>query len=501
MWWQTRQAGTSGAEVGKDEAPPSEAMCTAAKAEAEENFSSRALREKERDRGRETADVHGGEEHEEVKSSEAGLEDSTFSLEKKKKKKKNRDGDHSMHKADNGGTISSAANAPIAPPQRANDVDDSDESGDESTLCTSFEDDGDTDSEARYSGVDEGRSANGEGTRKEDETNADTDTVVMESNVHKSRAAAALGFSGTLMRAKRSGGSSNKYGPLVVEFADKNAGWIELAKKGTITAVCCVGNEVQVWTRSNDKHVVYAATADEARDWMLRLSSPPPPNGTVLRNVVAWPDVRHPDDFGLGDIVMFRISQTIAGLQRALTGSPWDHTGIVVPSSWGMTFPCGYTSEEEPWMLVEATPDGVISCPLGRRIEQYRQDAGARACVRQLRHAKDGSRLGPGNATSDLAHLVTACLGAPYSYAKVVNVPSTPFEYVREHEEVESASGYFCSELCARALMCMRVLDGTKHHHPNAYWPKSFVVGQEVDRQLDSNYTLSPELPVDLTHF
>lgn len=316
--------------------------------------------------------------------------------------------------------------------------------------------------------------------------------IIHTAPVYRNRTAFTFGMSIANLQAKRSRYS----GKLELGTTSGNGDWKVLFPADDLSAVCCVDDELQIWTRSKGKITYLTNSIKDARAWVQQMTVLP--SCTLLKNVRAWPDERRMDDFGLGDIIMFRINQPIAGLQRAFTSSPWDHTGIVVPSAWGMSYPCGLSPDEEPWMLLEATPDGVISCPLAARINQYRKDAGARACVRQLRYAKNWDRPMMRHIQGNLHHFVTSCLGAPYSYSKVMRIPSKPYEYIRAEEEVESEQGYFCSELCVRALVSMGVFDKTKYVHPNSYWPKSFVYGQEVDRHMDDRFIFTPELAIDL---
>ena len=55
-----------------------------------------------------------------------------------------------------------------------------------------------------------------------------------------------------------------------------------------------------------------------------------------------------------GDIILFQSKNPLSGLQRHLTGSEWDHIGMVVP----------YPTHPQTLALLEVTGDGVTVLPL-----------------------------------------------------------------------------------------------------------------------------------------
>ena len=62
-----------------------------------------------------------------------------------------------------------------------------------------------------------------------------------------------------------------------------------------------------------------------------------------------------------GDIILFKCVNSLSSLQRTITGSEWDHVGLVVPTS----------VKRDNLGILESTKDGVTILNLERRIAAY----------------------------------------------------------------------------------------------------------------------------------
>jgi hypothetical protein len=254
-----------------------------------------------------------------------------------------------------------------------------------------------------------------------------------------------------------------------------------------------LGPELRLQAADGRRLVLYAKSELDAEAWRDKIVDFVP--APIVTNL-------HPErsnaKFGVGDIILFRIETFGAGAQRVFTNSEFDHTGVVVPITFGVSFSFGNT-KEEGWALLEATPQGVITCPLAARLSQYHADSRARMAVRHLVKKESGRSIAPkAENIEDLRHLVVCSAGAPYSYRKMLKTPVENFTYDRAAQEIESTEGYFCSQLCAIALSSLGAMNSSKMYHPNSYWPKSFMSGQDVDEHLDDDFLLMPELEIDV---
>ncbi len=287
----------------------------------------------------------------------------------------------------------------------------------------------------------------------------------------------------------------------VLEQLGDGGQWTRVVVMGELSAATRCENALRLWRHSNDVVTLFAQTRAAADAWRSAIVAhaqawaPPRPAGLALRPIILSNvhPLRDNRAFGTGDVLLFKIPRFSANVQRFFTNSEWDHTGVVVPIEWGVSFQFGDFAAER-WALLEATPEGVISCPLAARVRQYLAETGARACVRHL----DGPLARDG--VDNLHHLFTCATGRPYSYRKMVQSGESgqALPYDRAEQETESEQGYFCSYLCALALLSLNVIHTDKGWASNAYWPVSFTVGDAIDRHLRPAFVLSPPLEVDV---
>jgi hypothetical protein len=298
-----------------------------------------------------------------------------------------------------------------------------------------------------------------------------------------------------------SGGLRHRLRCGVLEQLGDSGQWTRLVVMGELSAATRCENALRLWRHSHDVVTLYAQTRAEAEAWRSAIVAhavawaPARPAGLALRPIILsnLHPLRDNAVFGFGDVLLFKIPRFSANVQRFLTNSEWDHVGVVVPIEWGVSFQFGDFAAER-WALLEATPEGVISCPLAARVRQYLAETGARACVRHLDGPLDR------DGVDNLRHLVTCATGRPYSYRKMVQTGESghALPYNRAEHEKESEQGYFCSYLCALALLSLNVIDTGRSWPSNAYWPVSFTYGDAIDRHLRPAFALSPPLEVDV---
>ena len=322
---------------------------------------------------------------------------------------------------------------------------------------------------------------------------ASADRAAFEGAPLWTRSPAMLVFSAGGLRHRLRGG--------VLEQLGDGGQWARVVVMGELSAATRCENALRLWRQSNDVVTLFAQTRAAAEAWRSAIVAhaqawaPPRPAGLALRPIILSNvhPVRDNSAFGAGDVLLFKIPRFSANVQRFFTNSEWDHTGVVVPIEWGVSFQFGDFAAER-WALLEATPEGVISCPLAARVRQYLAETGARACVRHL----DGPLARDG--VDNLRHLFTCAAGRPYSYRKMVQTGESgqALPYDRAEQERESEQGYFCSYLCALALLSLNVIHTDKGWASNAYWPVSFTFGDAIDRHLRPAFALSPPLEVDV---
>ena len=99
-----------------------------------------------------------------------------------------------------------------------------------------------------------------------------------------------------------------------------------------------------------------------------------------------------------GDIVLFKSSNAVSAAQRGLTGSEWDHVGMVIKQSY-----------MHPLELLEATGEGVVVTSLVPRLRGYGMGFAKYMAVRRL----DVQRTW--EMQHKLSNFVRSTEGKPYS--------------------------------------------------------------------------------------
>lgn len=176
-----------------------------------------------------------------------------------------------------------------------------------------------------------------------------------------------------------------------------------------------------------------------------------------------------------GDVVLFRTTGVLQGLQRTFTGSRYDHVGIIIRIPWGSTKPSALH-------LLESTSDGVRTYQLHRRMRAWHL-SNAVVVVRQLKHVTRTNSF-----LSTLDAFVSDVDGLPYglSLGKLLR-----------REPGASKDNFFCSELVATAYMRVGLID-SETHSATAFFPSDFNQERSATLlHLRDGAELGPELLVD----
>ncbi len=171
-----------------------------------------------------------------------------------------------------------------------------------------------------------------------------------------------------------------------------------------------------------------------------------------------------------GDVVLFKSSNTMSGLQRVATRSEWDHCGVVVEL------------RRHRLHLLESTGDGVGCYPLAGRIRAYAIEFAQYMTIRRLR--------GPRRRKfrTALREFTASVNGAKYSLGIKKLLTKQTFE-------ASKGSGFFCSELVAACWQESGVMHGDKA--PNSYWPTDFSEGGKAEAALKDGYRLEGAVLID----
>ena len=176
-----------------------------------------------------------------------------------------------------------------------------------------------------------------------------------------------------------------------------------------------------------------------------------------------------------GDVVLFRTTGVLQGLQRTFTGSRYDHVGIIIRIPWSSTKP-------STLHLLESTSDGVRTYQLHRRMRAWHL-SNAVVVVRQLKHVTRTNSF-----LSTLDAFVSDVDGLPYglSLGKLLR-----------REPGASKDNFFCSELVATAYMRVGLID-SETHSATAFFPSDFNQERSATLlHLRDGAELGPELLVD----
>lgn len=205
-----------------------------------------------------------------------------------------------------------------------------------------------------------------------------------------------------------------------------------------------------------------------------------------------------------GDLVLFRSRETISAVQRAVTGSDWDHVAVVVQSK----------ATPALKLLLEATSDGVSVLPVAARVSGY--DA-CRVAVRRLRAPDD-----PGKRLELMADFADAVRGQHYGFTLAALLdgvayrlnptwcvpPPPPDKPPNKRELFGCACAFvspregdspappkhFCSELVALVLQRVGVIRDDVQ--ADCFWPGSFAAGR-LENFLADGFSYGSEIDVD----
>jgi hypothetical protein len=194
---------------------------------------------------------------------------------------------------------------------------------------------------------------------------------------------------------------------------------------------------------------------------------------------------------GPGDILLFATNSRAAALQRASTGSAFDHIALICPPPTRQAFL--QERNVSLWMM-EVTGDGVGCYPLFGRLEAYLWTGlASRIVARRLMVGKERRRLSTEQCDL-LRAFAQRTAGRPYALTvrkllSGVVRPGPEAELVHAHTERVS---YFCSELVAAAWMEAGVM--LPDRPASWFWPRHFLVGGEAEACMREGYQL--EAPV-----
>lgn len=176
-----------------------------------------------------------------------------------------------------------------------------------------------------------------------------------------------------------------------------------------------------------------------------------------------------------GDIVLFRTTGVLQGLQRTFTGSKYDHVGVVIRIPWSSV-------KASSLHLLEATSDGVRTYNLSRRLRAWFL-SNATIAVRQLKNVKRTNTF-----LSALDAFVSDVDGLPYG----LNLGK-----LLRREPGQSKDSFFCSELVATAYMRVGLIDEATCS-ASSFYPSSFnQANSATELNLQQGAELGPELLVD----
>jgi len=176
-----------------------------------------------------------------------------------------------------------------------------------------------------------------------------------------------------------------------------------------------------------------------------------------------------------GDVVLFKTIGTLQSLQRAVTGSRYDHVGLVIRIPWSSNKPSALH-------VLESTSDGVHTYQLARRLRAWHL-ASAVVVVRQLKNVRRTDSF-----LTALDSFVSDVDGLPYAIT---------LGKLLRREPGASTENFFCSELVAAAYMRVGLLDGERQS-ATAFYPSDFNEHNSARLlKLQHGAALGPELRVD----
>lgn len=198
-----------------------------------------------------------------------------------------------------------------------------------------------------------------------------------------------------------------------------------------------------------------------------------------------------------GDLILFRSSNSLSGLQRMATGSEWDHVGLVV-------------RYRRCLQLLESTVEGVTLNPLAARIQAY-----AHYQVAQYMVLRKYSGPRTAHQLEALVKFCEASVGTPYGFnftkllsglrlsmkqlpvtsvadekkegsddqtvfAQLQSKPQSHSKLPPSSSATAKAKSFFCSELVAAALIIVGLIPDSLN--PSSFWPGSFSIKKDLDK-------------------
>ena len=185
-----------------------------------------------------------------------------------------------------------------------------------------------------------------------------------------------------------------------------------------------------------------------------------------------------------GDLVLFRSRNSASKLQRGLTGSEWDHVGLIVYPP----VPEGSTGQPSSNMhLLEATGDGVTILPISSRLRAYHFYRCCRTVALRRLSCADGAAL-------DLAQLNQFLLLARKKrYA--FNLGDLLGGLREGAKKEDDSKTFFCSSLVAAALRAAAVIPS--HCNDRSFWPGSFAADSHIDDVVCAGFSYAPPILIE----
>jgi len=201
-----------------------------------------------------------------------------------------------------------------------------------------------------------------------------------------------------------------------------------------------------------------------------------------------------------GDVVLFRTRGLLQGLQRSVTGSHYDHVGLVLRIPY-------HSPSPRALYILESTSDGVRTYPLSRRLRAWHASR-ALVVVRRLVGVERSMRW-----RSILDRFVNEVDGLPYglSIRKIFagatgnkrsgkengNDMDGSQSQMHTTQQSHEQDSFFCSELVASAYMRLNLLDSDQHRASD-FFPSSFNQRDDgSELQLLGGAQLGPEMRIE----
>ncbi|KAL1518744.1 hypothetical protein AB1Y20_003029 [Prymnesium parvum] len=191
-----------------------------------------------------------------------------------------------------------------------------------------------------------------------------------------------------------------------------------------------------------------------------------------------------------GDLLLFKTRAAAPELQRVLTGSEWDHVGMVVHTD-GTGHVCT-ARESHRVHVLHAVSDGCSLCEVERLLScssDYEEIA-----LRQVHWAGRGSQCG----VCLIAKWCSEVIGKPYDLTiskLILGQTNKSSLHCGSVEGSPDTAGFFCSELLAHAYQQIGVL--SRERAAPGYWPKHFGRAASPPLALINGASISDEIPIE----